>query len=515
MSSTKRALPLACLVALAAVAQAPAPRPEACKAPDATSTVMQQLLVESYLLTTDLPPNARMYTLSRAASLAGTVDSGLTRLWAEELLRVSAQLAPGSNRQVTEGHAATALAAIDEDRAMEILVSMDGPIADRYGSVSDDFRDLVAGKVFPAYWRKHGTCGLDQIRAAAAQLAANGEYPYAAVATLISDLTRGDPQTARALEGDAIVAYQHGSRVQSANSDFLDFLQQTKAEIPPATFKEALQALVRSLAEPAGSPEAYRVIVHTDKGAATFDSRNEETLFYALPLIRQADPDWADRIQREHPAQAGAAGAAGKVTFIEGTTTTGTTHADAAAEKKSLEESRLREVSAVATDDPQRAMRLAVDLSDPAIKWIALARVAGGWAHKDPAKGEKLLDEVQHQVASVSEPEDRLAVLTAIGQAAAALHDSNQLQQAAKRAYPLGDDLFQQDLDTHPGKPFFAAAGMRPLDVLTTAVAKLDWELARSLANTVRNPLLRANLLLSVVQGMRDGGVSNSLSSKR
>lgn len=494
----------ACLLSVSAAGQSAAPVAPPCNPSNQTSSVVQQLLVESYLLTTDLPPEGRMYTLSRAASLAATVDPGLTRLWAEELLRVSSQLTPGFNRQATQGHAAMAIAAIDVDRAMQILLLIDDPIADKYGSISQDFRNRVAERVFPEYWKQHGANGIEQIRAAAAHLASSGEYPYAATATVIFDLGKRGAQTARVLEADAIVAYKRGSRVQSSNSDFVEFLQQTKSEIAPAMLKEALQALIQAIAAPASSPEAYRIVVHTDKGTAEFHSRTEEILFYALPLIREVDPDWAVRLVREHPAQAAAVDAAGKVSFTEGTTTTGTTQANPALQGRSLQESRLREVSAIAAHDPQRAMRLAIDLSDPAIKWIALARIAGGWAQKDPARGERLLDEVQQQLVSVTNSEDRLGLLVAIGQAAAALHDSDQLQQAAKRAYPLGEDLFQQDLDTHPGKPPFAAAGMRPLDVLTVTIAKLDWELSRALLNTLRNQVLRANLLLSVVQGMEE-----------
>jgi hypothetical protein len=133
----------------------------------------------------------------------------------------------------------------------------------------------------------------------------------------------------------------------------------------------------------------YIANVRTEKGTATFHSRQEKLLFDLLPLIREVDPDWAAQIVHRDQEMGQADGNSGKQIAVEGITTPGDSGSPEV-QSYGLQQSRAQEAGGLAQTDPAAAMRLAPTIADPSLTTVALSNIASAVGPSTPSRAGEI-----------------------------------------------------------------------------------------------------------------------------
>ncbi len=470
----------------------------------------EALLTRSYLVGKRLLPEERAFQLTRLAQTASTIQPVLTRLWAEELFQSAMELPMTWNRVAAEKNAVTALAAVDPVRAFELFGTMDDPVPMLSGGLPEDVRAFGARIVLPQFWKREGSGSLDDIRRAAQHVGDTGQYPYMGMAPIIRDLLKLGDIRADSLLSEALAYYTQPSRFRASDKEFVQLLGAVWDVAPLSWRREALSTAVAHLTGEAKPPEAetFRARLLTEKGVAEFKSASQRLLFELLPKVREIDPDWARRLVESHPEIGQASAAAGGVKFSEEVTVHNVSGASPArvdeVQGTGLQRSRLANIRGIAQTDPEQALRLSSSLSDSLFRLEALSSVATALAGKDPERARGLIAQAKEAINKIQDTSGRVTAWVALAEAAAAAHDSKTFEEAIKRGFDLGEEVFEEDLSTHPGKPSYELAAMDDLGRLTQVGVHADRERMLGRVTDVRNPLLQAHLLIDAAEALND-----------
>jgi hypothetical protein len=463
------------------------------------------LLLDSYRAGKDLAPSERAILLTFLCKTASEHNLSYTTEWAQEALRIAAQLPPDWNRLAIQKNALAALSYANPERAMALLRSMDLPIEGGNGVFPEDLRSDAARTIFKNYWLQKKPLGLDEVRSTAAYLGQSGQYPYMAVGSILTDVishqkkaTSEIPGSARSILFDAYASYQRGSKFRSEDEEFVVFLESLRAFLPPSLLKNGVEIAVERLTLQK-EPTEYQYIskVQTEKGAASFHSQADSLLFELLPLVREIDAALADKLLATNQAlkQVGAAGST--VLTSEGAIIVGS---PASPEKQelALQSSRAQEVREIASDHPEQALALSQTITDPALRSTSMA----GVAESRPTHAGEIQSAIAKIVPAMHTGEERLRVLSALAEASWAAGDIAGFHDALAKAFSLGEELFEEDMDAHPGQATYVVESYGTLAELVKTGARVDPTAIVAMVNQLDNIQLEAFLLAQLADAL-------------
>ncbi len=482
--------------------------PPAASQPQAVDADPTQLLIKSYLSGHNLPPELRTYLLTLLSYAAVQIEPSLTRLWAQEAFQLAFTLPMSWDRVAHEKNSLAALAQVDPILAFKLFDSMDTTVPLPSGDIPEDLRAYAARTVFQEYWKREGPAALDVIRRQAARLGDTGQYPFLAMAPIIRDVDRENPVEAQALFGEALTYYGRGWRTASTDEEFSRFLQELWNAIPLPLKRQALQRMVGHLTEESEPPhgQVFLSRAYLEKGTVEFRSRAKKLLYSLLPQIREVDPRWASQLVEADPALQRASAASGSTSFSEQLMIHNTSGVSSAAisalQAMAFQRQKLVRIAKLASTDPSQALALSDALTDRALRAQALAVIAAGLGSKDPGQARSLIDQVRKDLESIGGAADRVAVLVALAKAAAATRDQKLIAETLERGFDLGEELFSEDLDVHPGKAVEDVTGFDSLSDLTAVGVKYAPEYTVPRIERISNDLLRAHLLMITAENL-------------
>jgi hypothetical protein len=474
------------------------------------------LLLDSYRAGKDLAPSERAILLTFLCKTASEHNLSYTTEWAQEALRIAAQLPPDWNRLAIQKNALAALSYANPERAMALLMSMDLPVELYNGVFPEDLRSDAARTIFKNYWLQKKPLGLDDVRSTAAYLGQTGQYPYMAVGSILTDIISHQKAAHSELPGgassilfDAYASYQRGSKFRSEDEEFVEFLESLRTLLPPALLKSGVEIAVERLTLQKDTAE-YQYIsrVQTQKGTATFHSRADELLFELLPLVREVDAALADKLLESNQTlkQAGAAGST--VVASEGAIIVGPS-VSPEKQELALQNSRAQEVREMASDHPEQALALSQAITDPALRAAAMADVA----ESRPTQAGEIQSAIAKIVPTMHTGEERLRVLSALAEASWAAGDIAGFHDALGKAFALGQELFEEDMDAHPGQATYAVAAYEALADLVKTSARDDPATTTAMINQIDDVQLKAFLLAQLADALYSSGPQSAKSA--
>lgn len=476
--------------------------PESKKAKADRDALAETLLTRAYSLTKQTSESEKAYILARLAEASSKSHPQKSKEWADETFSVTAGLPNDMQRSQNEIAALQALSENDPDHALELMSKMEAP-RNRDGEPVPDIRAGVATMLFQRYWQKKGINGLDTLTAAARQMGEAGAYPYMAIGMLTRMVKRNNPDKARELVNEGLSYFNRRQTGGISNDQFAMFLRQNREDIPAPLLKDLLEKLVaQALAtkDDAGTS----MVLATEKGtAAKLNSAASVLLFQLMPMIRETDPEWATKLETQYQELRAAAEIArsGEQRMMV-TRTVGGTTGGGAPPRAMMDEMQAMEIDDLSTRDPQRALKMNAELTDPAIRAASGARLAASISKSDPEQAAELLKKAKEAIAEAKEPADKLRILVGLAQAQAAMSDKAAFEVTLQTGYTLGEELFRKGLDKNPTAPVFTQPGFDAMSRLTMSAVRVDYAGTMSRIDAVRSPLLQALLLIQAAEGL-------------
>jgi hypothetical protein len=472
----------------------------------------ERLLQRTYLLSKELPPEERVWLLTELIMPSAKWHPALMRPWTEEVFRLALQLSPGYDRVVTQKNAATAMGWIDIQRALQMLNQCEAPSPS--DSDAEDVRDVAARTIFARYWQTDGMNGLAKIQRTADHLGDTGEYPFGAMVPVIQAVSAKDPAKSSALINEAVTFYQRGTKFEMTNYEFVDFLKQVKPLMPLSTRRQPLEALVKALTSDSGekNDRQWRIRVYTDKGVAEFRNQNVALLFDILPMIREVDPEWAQRLVEQHADLSQGDAARGKildeekVVVYKNPDNSPSAGELASAEQWGLETSRLSQIQQTAAKDPNQALTLATSIGDPARHAMGMAYAAAGFGdHPDQAL--QMLSQSQQSLAAMKKSGEKLDTYVAIAESAASLHDLALARDAVEKGLDLGEQAYEESRKEHPEWHGYEWDGQDAMQKLTEIGTRLDPTHVIGRVQAIRDHTLQGYMLVSAARALDEDKV--------
>jgi len=221
------------------------------------------------------------------------------------------------------------------------------------------------------------------------------------------------------------------------------------------------------------------------------------------------DPDWATRLKKDF----GLAGAASPgldepLSVSGGITPPGQEQSATDAELQSaIDRSRLMQAQRLAQTDPKAAAQLAQQITDPGLRSTALVSSAPAFAEVDATQAEAWVSGARKQLDTMPADIYKLQLMIALSKFSIAKGNRDDARQEISRAYDLGEELFQEDMESNPGKLSDTGQGYDELVDLTAAASREPWLAAETLDHVrhIRNDVLRAHLLVEEAKGMIEG----------
>jgi len=237
---------------------------------------------------------------------------------------------------------------------------------------------------------------------------------YRAVSPMLHYFLEEDEPAGLAWFSQISLAYRQGNpNITSANPDIFGLVREFWPKLPPAAKREALTALIGKLNQPDVDigPQTYRSRVKTSAGTLELSSRNEQLLLQVMPLVRELDPDWADRLAEDRPALFRQAGQPGvSIGEVQQVTVSGNSDQTATTVGFLQRQQQIGTVYAALGRGPGAALQVAGQLTDPSTHLRALEGVAGSLDDtKDTSSMATIGEQAKRVLESAKKPLDRYA----------------------------------------------------------------------------------------------------------
>ena len=217
--------------------------------------------------------------------------------------------------------------------------------------------------------------------------------------------------------------------------------------------------------------------------------------------MRRVDPRLADKLIESNQAlqQAGAVGAT--VVASEGAIIAGSS---VSPEKQdlALQSSRAQTVREIASDRPEQALALSQTITDPALRSTAMADIA----EANPNEAGAMEGTIAKIAPTMQTGEDRLVVLSALAKASWSAGDTAGFHDALGKAFSLGEKLFEEDVDAHPGQQTYQVEAYGTLADLVKTGATVDPTAATSMVDQIDDAQLKAFLLAQLADAVYSSG---------
>jgi hypothetical protein len=463
------------------------------------------LLNEAYSIAANSSPQERAYLLMTLAQAASDVDPALVRPWSLELFAfANKNLAQDTYRAAMQKNALTALCQVDPNQAAELFTQLDPP---GHPLANEDLRSFAARTLFPKLWEADGGLkSLEKIERIANWLGETGQYPYSAMAGIIRKTAEKDHEKAASLFSEAVAFLPRDPGFFVTNRQFVDdFLLQTWKIPETGVVANAITVALASIeaAEKAGQP-SMRIDLFTTAGKVALSSQSDYLVYRLLPIVASIDMKWAAQL-RDKYTEAGAAtpdspdspAPAAMAMVRDGAATD-------SAIRAALDGSAASRVSEIAASDPQRALQIALSISDPASRASAMAAAMPAYSKVEPAAGDAGLQALAKQLETMQAGEGKLRLTITLADAYAGLGRDKDAAAMMGRALDLGEEIVSSDLEANPGKMVYQTPGFTELNGLVGNVVarpSLRYEAVERVRH-VGVDTLRAHLTISVARGL-------------
>jgi hypothetical protein len=478
--------------------------PEKKKEKAANQQLAKDLLIRASAISKQLSDSDRAYLLAKLAQASTKIMKDQSKAWADEVFQLSPGLPADAQRSQNEMTAMMAIAENDSDHGLELLTRMEPPAPRSDGQPGPDLRAMTATMLFQKIWQKRGAEAIDSLQATARQLGETGSYPYMAMASIIRQVGRKDPEKAQSLTNDALAYFSRRARSDQSAQQMAMFLRSNREYIPQPMLKDILTQLVADALETKNDTKTGSVAVFSNsRGTATMSGATSLLLFQLLPMIRDIDPDWAKKVEAQSSelqasanlVQSSNAGGSERMgVFIGGP--------NGGPPVNMMEEMKSMEVDELASQDPKKALKVADDIHDPVIRAATTARLAGDLSTSDPDRAAELLQNAREALAATKEPADKLRILVGLAQAQKAMKDKEGFGRTLDQAYAMGEELFRKSFDKSPDAAINSRPGIDQLTRLTIAGVRLDSTAILTHLDNLRSPALQAILLVAAARGL-------------
>lgn len=473
--------------------------PESKKAKADRDALAESLLNRAYSLTKQTSDTEKAYILSRLAEASVKTHPQKSKDWADEVFSVTGTLPNDMQRSQVEIATLQALSENDPDHALELLAKMETP-RDRDGQPVPEMVSSVATMLFQRYWQKKGMDSLEGLATSARRMGETGSYPYMAMGMIIRQVKRKDPDKSKELMNEALTYFNRRQTNSAGNNQFAMFLRQNREDIPTPLLKDLLEKVVAQAV--ATKDESTSMVLATEKGvAAKLNSAASILLFQVMPMIRDLDPEWAKKLETQYQELRAAADFArsGEQRMM---VTRGVGGAGGQPPRAMMEEMQAMEIDELSTRDPQRALKMNAELTDPSVRAASGARLAASLVNTDPEQAAELLKKAKEAIAETKDPVDKLRILVGLAQAQASMNDKAGFEATLQSGYSLGEEMFRKGLDKNPNAPIFSQPGFDAMSRLTMSSVRMDYTATMARIDAIRSPLLQALLLITAAEGL-------------
>jgi hypothetical protein len=478
--------------------------PKVEKATKAELKLAAEYLDRAQSLIGDLNDTDRAYVLAKMAELTAVRDPQASKTRAEEAFKLAANSNDTAASQI-QMSAMMAVSQNDLDRALQMLSEMPAQRQRSDGTSSPDIRGAAATMLFSRAFTKNGIDSVDRLQSAARQMGENGFYPYMAISQVLRGVGEKDKDRAQAMAMDA-TAYINRRKLSGLESQqVVMFLQSAREYVPQPMMKEILQRVVKDALEDAKKSDGTQIAAsfETESGkSAQLNSMATLMIFQLLPLIRQADPDWAKQLedQSEELKNVSNMMASGERTSIMIGARNGGPTGPNGNQRDFRDEIQAMSVDDLATRDPQRAMQTAQSIKDPTVRVAAVARASAATENADAR--EKALKDAKDALAQASDPRDKLTILGGLAQAQAAIKDDEGLAVTLQQSFVIADDMFRRSVDRNPSAGFWMRPGVQSVVTMVRGTARKAPSVVSQKVEDVRHQPLKALLLLTAAEAL-------------
>jgi len=476
-----------------------------CQARSKPQAVVSPISVfsEARTLSAAFPPDDRAVVLYQVAAAAESFDHRACKAWSLELFRVAKDQMGSNNRQAMQKNALVVLSAVDPKLAADMFKQQDLPDFKE----GEDYRVWAAGPLFSSLWRREQQKSLHTIKSLSIWMGDTGEYPYAAIAEVMLELSKtGHGALVNDLFADGEYAYETSSRrFLGASQDYVDFLLRVHSIVDRALLSGSLRNLVSQL-EDTILPDKPKIQVRVDNrsGTHSFNSIEDGLIYRLLPLIKDTDPELAESILRRNraissePLPAINENNTWRAVALQDTQL-GQAEVNGAFQKQSLQGAL-----DIAAQDPNQGMLLARRIDDPEMRDIAMASIMPQYlATESNVSGSELTD-IERRFAKMRPDEHKLKLEVALIRTYFALHRYADAQALVNRAFDLGTELVSEDMLAHPGRNTYPANGAEDLFSLANYLGEHapDPAAAWGLIESVHDDILKGELLAAFGRGL-------------
>jgi len=504
----------------------------------------QGLLERSHSIIQDLPVELRASVLASMATSAARLDAKLGKQYATELFNLSQQITDPTAHAAAQVGAVRAMTVNNNDlpTAVELFHRMDGIDPEQLTAGQRDPRLQAARFLFPAlmgedFARRFGPRRYDSSEEGAGtgggekkqsekkpgnsfatvieeaqRLQPVGMYPYFAVAQAASGLPvdkENNPLESSFADSEQI--FRQSTRSSTANDEFRDMLRGYWTRVPKDLAQTALHDLANS------------IIAVGDQGSATlqtFGSNGRQTLnlqssadaalVELVPIMRQLDPQLLDKLKGDRPDFARAVDQVGNGgVMVTGSGSSGRGNgngqswngggAGPASGSAYNNRATMAGIRNAAQQNPQQAMTMASNITDPTQASMALSMVAGNLANDDPKAAADALQKAQDAAEKISDKSAQLRADISLANSADRIDNDLALRSALETGFNTGNELLRDEIDAQPDQE----PSWTQLATLTSIGMRRLPELTISLIEEVSVPSVEARLLLNAANSIQ------------
>lgn len=460
----------------------------------------ETLLNRAYSLTKQTTDIEKAVILGRLAEAAVKTHPQKSKEWANETFAVTANLPNDMQRSQTEITALQALSENDPEHALELLAKMETP-RNRDGQLVPELRAGITTMLFQRVWTKKGLDGLDSLTATARQMGESEAYPYMAMGMLIRQVKRRDADKGKELLNEALTYFNRRQTGGAGNDQFAMFLRQNREDIPTPLLKDLLEKLVTQALATKDEGTTQMVLANEKGVAAKINNAASILLFQLMPMIRELDPDRAKQLEAKYQELRAVADLArsGEQRVMM---TRGVGGSGGAPPRAMMEEMQAMEIDELSAEDPQRALKMNAELTDPSVRAASGARLAATLVRSNPEQAAELLKKAKEAVAEAKKPADKLRILVGLAQAQAMMEEKAAFETTLQAGYTLGEELFRKGVDKNPTANIFSQPGFDAMSRLTMSSVRVDYAATMARIDAVRSPALQALLLITAAEGL-------------
>jgi tetratricopeptide (TPR) repeat protein len=387
--------------------------------------------------------------------------------------------------------------------------------------VEPELQQAILGQLLQYYTERKED---DKAIAAIEQISRTNEMPYGQAKEVMARIGPEQSAELRSLFTEAMNSYDlHDDPTQMKSDGFPQLIMKFHSQLPSELTKQAIDLVLahakKSDEKAAEQGDKPSVGIGSAKGAAQFTSMYDFALFQLEPALRQADPQYADQLLKEHREAAlflakyptGMAGLGGDGS-LEGAgmmmTMTGASQSKGnggggggrgpggpggPGAPSPLDMQQMQRIQQDAEAHPQDALASVPTLSSPDMQVQAYLGIASAVSKKNSSVARSALNKAM-DLASKLQPEDQVRTANDAASIYRKMDDTDAAKSALEKAIDLGDQVLKQDTnaeDPNQAPRWYwpsTAAWRSSMEVAT----KLDSRWAMSLLKGITDEDIRA-----------------------